>query len=108
MQENHSQKKRGRKRRRRSENSILTGSILLCIITLTAVTICLVMVFQYRAVQQKNTAVMSELEEIRLREAAAYSQDEVDALIDVYCHQCAISMNCVDLARSFLFLATGE
>ena len=82
MQENHSQKKRGRKRRRRSENSILTGSILLCIITLTAVTICLVMVFQYRAVQQKNTAVMSELEEIRLREAAAYSQDEVDALIE--------------------------
>ena len=40
------------------------------------------MVFQYRAVQQKNTAVMSELEEIRLREAAAYSQDEVDALIE--------------------------
>lgn len=82
MQENHSQGKRSRKKRRRSENSILAGSILLCIVTLTAVTVCLVMVFQYRAVQQKNTAVMSELEEIRLREAAAYSQAEVDALIE--------------------------
>lgn len=82
MQENHSQGKRSRKKRRRSENSILAGSILLCIITLTAVTICLVMVFQYRAVQQKNTAVMSELEAIRLREEAAYSQAEVDALVE--------------------------
>lgn len=82
MQENHSQQKRSRKKRRRSENSILAGSILLCIITLTAVTICLVMVFQYRAVQQKNTAVMSELEAIRLREESAYDQAEVDAMIE--------------------------
>ncbi len=82
MQENHSQGKRSKKKRRRSENSILAGSILLCIVTLTAVTICLVMVFQYRAVQQKNTAVMSELEAIRLKEEAAYTQAEVDALIE--------------------------
>lgn len=82
MQENHSQQKRSRKKRRRSENSILAGSILLCIITLTAVTICLVMVFQYRAVQQKNTAVMSELEAIRLKEEAAYNQAEVDAMVE--------------------------
>ena len=82
MQENHLQGKRSKKKRRRSENSILAGSILLCIVTLTAVTICLVMVFQYRAVQQKNTAVMSELEAIRLREEAAYNQAEVDAMIE--------------------------
>lgn len=82
MQENHSQGKRSKKKRRRSENSILAGSILLCIVTLTAVTICLVMVFQYRAVQQKNTAVMSELEAIRLKEEAAYNQAEVDAMIE--------------------------
>lgn len=31
--------------------------------------------------------------------------NDVDALIDVYCHQCAISMNCVDLALAFMFLA---
>lgn len=82
MQENHSQGKRSKKKRRRSENSILAGSILLCIVTLTAVTVCLVMVFQYRAVQQKNTAVMSELEAIRLKEEAAYNQAEVDAMIE--------------------------
>lgn len=82
MQENHLQGKRSKKKRRRSENSILAGSILLCIVTLTAVTICLVMVFQYRAVQQKNTAVMSELEAIRLREEAAYNQAEVDAMVE--------------------------
>ncbi len=31
--------------------------------------------------------------------------NDVEALIDVYCHQCSISMSCVDLARSFVFLA---
>lgn len=81
MQENHIQGKRHRKRRKKSENSILAGSILLCIVTLTAVTICLVMVFQYRALRQKNTEVMSELEAVRLEEEASYSQEEVDALI---------------------------
>lgn len=82
MQENHLQGKRFKKKRKRSENSILAGSILLCIVTLTAVTVCLVTVFQYRAVQQKNTAIMSELEAIRLKEEAAYSQDEVDAMVE--------------------------
>lgn len=32
-------------------------------------------------------------------------RNDVDTLIDVYCSQCAISMSCEDLARSFLFLA---
>lgn len=31
--------------------------------------------------------------------------NDVDTLIDVYCHQCSIAMNCIDLARSFKFLA---
>lgn len=31
--------------------------------------------------------------------------NDIDTLIDVYCSQCAIAMNCVDLARSFRFLA---
>ncbi len=98
MQENHLQGKRSRKKRRRSENSILAGSILLCIVTLTAVTICLVMVFQYRAVQQRNTAVMNELEAIRLDEEATYTQAEVDALID----------NAVEEARQKAEEETGE
>ncbi|NTW24939.1 MAG: glutaminase, partial [Lentimicrobium sp.] len=32
---------------------------------------------------------------------------EVEDVLDVYFHQCAISMSCKDLARSFLFLANG-
>lgn len=32
-------------------------------------------------------------------------RNDVDALVDTYCHQCSITMNCVDLAKSFLFLA---
>jgi glutaminase len=31
----------------------------------------------------------------------------VDTVIDVYCRQCAIEMNCIDLAKAVLFLATG-
>lgn len=31
--------------------------------------------------------------------------NDVDALLDVYCHQCSISMSCRDLAKAFLFLA---
>lgn len=33
--------------------------------------------------------------------------NNVEELINVYCHQCAISMNCVDLARAFRFFANG-
>lgn len=31
--------------------------------------------------------------------------NDVEAVVDVYCHQCALAMNCVDLSRAFLFLA---
>lgn len=30
-----------------------------------------------------------------------------EAILDVYCHQCAITMSCAGLARSFLFLANN-
>lgn len=29
----------------------------------------------------------------------------VEQLIDIYCNQCSLSMNCIELARSFIFLA---
>lgn len=32
-------------------------------------------------------------------------ENDVEAVIDVYCHQCSITMNCVDLSRAFLFLS---
>lgn len=34
-------------------------------------------------------------------------KSDVDTIIDIYCHQCSISMNTAELARSFLFLANG-
>lgn len=34
-------------------------------------------------------------------------QHEVDEVLNVYFHQCSLSMSCIDLARSFLFLANG-
>lgn len=33
--------------------------------------------------------------------------NDVDTLIDIYCHQCSISMTCDELARAMLFLANG-
>lgn len=32
-------------------------------------------------------------------------RNNVEQLVDIYCHQCSIPLNCVDLAKSFLFLA---
>lgn len=81
MRENHLYGKRHKKRRRRSENGILIGSIILCLVTLTAITISLLMVFKYRSVQMENTAVMNELEAIRMDETVTYTQGEVDAMI---------------------------
>ena len=32
-------------------------------------------------------------------------ENDVEDVVDVYCHQCAIAMNCKELTRAFLFLA---
>lgn len=81
MQEKNLPGKKYKKKRRRSENGILIGSIILCLVTLSAITICLMMVFRYRAVQMENTVVMNELESIRMDETVTYTQGEVDAMI---------------------------
>lgn len=81
MQENNLQIKKHRKKRRSSENGILIGSIILCIVTLIAITICLIMVFRYRAVQMENIEVMNELETILTDDTVTYTQDEVDDMI---------------------------
>lgn len=73
--------KKRKKKRRRSENGILIGSIILCLVTLSAITICLMMVFKYRSVQMENAVVMNELEAIRMDETVTYTQGEVDAMI---------------------------
>lgn len=33
--------------------------------------------------------------------------NEVERVLDIYFHQCSLSMSCVDLSRAFLFLANG-
>lgn len=81
MQDMNLRSKRHKKKRRKSENGILIGSIILCLVTLTTITICLIMVFKYRSVQMENTAVMNELEAIRMDETVTYTQDEVDVMI---------------------------
>lgn len=59
-----------------------------------------------------KTIARSELEHADRNMALAYLmksfgniENDVEAIVDVYCHQCAISMNCRDLSRAFLFLA---
>lgn len=81
MQDINLRTKKHKRKRRRGENGILIGSIILCLVTLTAITITLIMVFRYRAIQMENTAVMNELEAIRMEEAVTYTQEEVDAMI---------------------------
>lgn len=33
--------------------------------------------------------------------------NDVEEILNLYCHQCGLAMSCVDLARGFLFLANG-
>lgn len=77
MREKKVQMKRKSRRQRRSENGILFGSIILCIVTLSAVTLCLVLVFNYRASQVEAEKMREEI--ARLQEN--YTQEEVDAMI---------------------------
>lgn len=56
----------------------------------------------------------SEIEHADRNRALAYFMrsfgnitGDVDTLIDVYCHQCSITMNCEELAETFRFLAQG-
>lgn len=82
MRESNFQGNKRRKRKhRRNENGILVGSIILCLVTLSAITICLMMVFKYRSVQMENAVVMNELEAIRMDETVTYTQGEVDAML---------------------------
>lgn len=77
MQENGVQMKAKKRRRRRNENGILLGSIVLCLVTLTAITFCMILVFKYRAAQMETVEVMRELDELQ----DTYTQEEVDALL---------------------------
>ena len=101
MQENSTQIKKHRKKRKRNENGILIGSIILCIVTLLAITICMMMVFKYRAVQMENVVVMNELEEILMDDTVTYTQEEVDAMITVAV-ETAVNQTSEEVSGEFL------
>lgn len=61
-----------------------------------------------------NEIVQSEFSTAHRNTALAYFMksfgnihNDVFDILDVYCHQCGLMMNCVDLAKSFLYLASG-
>lgn len=101
MQENNIQTKKRRKKRGRSENGILIGSIVLCVVTLLAITICMMMVFRYRALQLENTTVMNELEDILMDDTVTYTQDEVDAMITIAV-EAAVNQTSAEVSGEFL------
>lgn len=101
MQENSMQFRKQKKKHKRSENGILFGSIILCIVTLLAITICMIMVFRYRAVQMENIAVMNELEEILMDDTVTYTQDEVDAMVTVAV-EAAVNQTSEEVSGEFL------
>ncbi len=101
MQENILQSKKHKKRRKRSENGILAGSIILCLITLSAITICLVVAFKYRSAQLENVTVMNELNEVQKERDAAYTQAEVDTLVSDAVAE-AVAQTSEETANQFL------
>lgn len=44
---------------------------------------------------------------VNLMKSFSSVENEVNAILDVYFHQCSLMMNCLDLAKAFLFLANG-
>ncbi len=101
MQEHNLQNKKRRKKRQRSENGILFGSIVLCVVTLMAITICMIVVFQYRAARMETMEVMSELDDLRLKEEVTYTQEEVDGLITKAVDE-AVAQTSESVSRDFL------
>ena len=101
MQENSTQVKKQKKKRKGSENGILIGSIILCLVTLLAITICMMMVFRYRAIQMENITVMNELEEVLMDDTVTYTQDEVDAMITVAV-EAAVDQTNEEVSEEFL------
>lgn len=96
------------KKRRRNENSILLGSIILCIVTMSAITVCLVAVFRYRAAQLENIEVMNTLEELKNENEQLYTPAEVDAIVEAKTQAAAEKEHNVLLTRLKEELLSGE
>ena len=82
MQENQTLSRMRGKKRRRNENRILLSSIILCLVTMSAITICLAAVFRYRAAQIENVEAMNLVEELRTENEQRYTQEELEDILE--------------------------
>ncbi|MCM1387954.1 MAG: glycoside hydrolase family 25 protein [Bacillus sp. (in: Bacteria)] len=77
MQDNSLQTKIKKRKQRRNENKILFASIILCIVTLSAITFGLIILFQYRASRIEAEEAMEQV--VQLQDN--YTKEEVDAML---------------------------
>ncbi|MCM1252357.1 MAG: glycoside hydrolase family 25 protein [Clostridium sp.] len=77
MQDNNLQTKIKKRKQRRNENKILFASIILCIVTLSAITFGLIILFQYRASRIEAEEAMEQV--VQLQDN--YTKEEVDAML---------------------------
>ena len=99
MQENHSQQKRSRKRRRRrvqkkmanksarrsrrKQRISLITNIIFSLITLTALTGCIILLLQNYSMRNESREVLGRLEEYEIREEKyIYTQEDLEAYSD--------------------------
>jgi glutaminase len=63
--------------------------------------------YSHRVAQSEREHAERNLAMAHFMKSFGNFRNPVDLVIDAYCRQCAIEMNCVDLARAVLFLANG-
>jgi len=63
--------------------------------------------YNHRVAQSERENAERNLAMAHFMKSFGNFRNPVDLVIDAYCRQCAIEMNCVDLARAVLFLANG-
>lgn len=66
---------------------------------------CSQMQYDEKVAQSERETGFNNLALVNFMRAHGNIRHSDDAILDVYCHQCAITMSCAGLARSFLFLA---
>jgi glutaminase len=63
--------------------------------------------YSHRVAQSEREHAERNLAMAHFMKSFGNFRNPVDLVIDAYCRQCAIEMNCVDLARAVMFLANG-
>lgn len=68
---------------------------------------CSQILYDEEVAQSERETGFNNLALVNFMRAHSNIRHSDDAILDVYCHQCAITMSCAGLARSFLFLANN-